>query len=67
MLDNITENFGFHVGAASLLDKVGIDIVYHIATDLAKAFGERFCGGDLRVLKSMMDRGFIGKTYRLMH
>jgi len=46
-----------------LSDEVGIDVGYHIATDLAKVFGERFSGGDLNVLKSMVDSGFLGKTF----
>jgi len=36
---------------------------YHIATDLAKVFGERFSGGDLNALKSMVNSGFLGKTF----
>jgi enoyl-CoA hydratase/long-chain 3-hydroxyacyl-CoA dehydrogenase len=45
-----------------LSDEVGIDVGYHIAADLAKAFGERFGGGDINVLKSMVDSGFLGKS-----
>lgn len=64
-MDTITKSFGFPVGAATLSDEVGIDVGYHIATDLANVFGERFSGGDLNVLKSMVDSGFLGKGFWL--
>lgn len=57
----MTKSFGFPVGAATLADEVGIDVGAHIAVDLAKAFGDRFSGGDLHVMQDMVRAGFMGR------
>ncbi|XP_053625672.1 trifunctional enzyme subunit alpha, mitochondrial [Plodia interpunctella] len=60
-LDNMTKQFGFPVGAATLADEVGIDVGAHIAVDLSKAFGERISGGDLNIMQDMVKAGFMGR------
>uniref|UniRef100_A0A3P8S900 enoyl-CoA hydratase n=1 Tax=Amphiprion percula TaxID=161767 RepID=A0A3P8S900_AMPPE len=62
-LDALSESFGFHTGLSVVADEVGLDVALHSSENLSKAFGPRYEGGDLEIVRLMVEKGFRGKTF----
>nr|CAB3251761.1 trifunctional enzyme subunit alpha, mitochondrial [Phallusia mammillata] len=60
-LDKLATSFGFPVGIATLLDEVGIDVAVHVSDYLGGVFGERFAGGNVEVLRRLVESGCAGR------
>jgi enoyl-CoA hydratase/long-chain 3-hydroxyacyl-CoA dehydrogenase len=61
-LDKAIARFGMPVGPITLADEVGIDVASHVASFLSGAdLGVRMSGGDVGLMKTMMEKGWLGK------
>ncbi|XP_041358074.1 trifunctional enzyme subunit alpha, mitochondrial-like isoform X2 [Gigantopelta aegis] len=60
-LDAMSKKFGFPIGVATLVDEVGVDVASHVIAELQEAYGERFKGGDAKVLQDLVANGFLGR------
>ena len=66
-LDKKTKAMGFPVGAATLVDEVGVDVAAHVADYLSGVFGPRFGFGsnEISLLKDMVAQGYLGKLHSI--
>jgi enoyl-CoA hydratase / long-chain 3-hydroxyacyl-CoA dehydrogenase len=61
-LDTAIAKFGMPVGPITLADEVGIDVASHVASFLSNAdLGVRMEGGDVSLMKNMLEKGWLGK------
>ncbi|KAK3912686.1 Trifunctional enzyme subunit alpha, mitochondrial [Frankliniella fusca] len=60
-LNKLTKNFGFPVGAATLMDEVGLDVAAHISEFLYESFGQRAGGGNPSLITELVEKGCLGR------
>ncbi|KAI3380155.1 hypothetical protein SNEBB_008331 [Seison nebaliae] len=61
-VDKATKKFGFPVGAATLMDEVGLDVAAHISVFLEKAFPLRFrVENGAELMKELLDNQNLGR------
>lgn len=60
-LDELTKNYGFPVGAATLADEVGLDVGQHVAAFLGEALGPRVRGGSSDLFSDLVNAGHKGR------
>ncbi|KAF5288626.1 hypothetical protein FQR65_LT11997 [Abscondita terminalis] len=62
-LDKLTKKFGFPVGAATLMDEVGLDVASHIGIDLfkVKCLWRTLRWWEPEFMKDLVQAGFLGR------
>jgi len=61
-LDKALKDFGMPVGPITLSDEVGIDVSAHVGAFMQTSdLGDRMLGGRPEVMKTMLEKGFLGR------
>lgn len=62
VLDKSMKSFGMPVGPITLCDEVGIDVSNHVGSFMSQAdLGVRMHGGNPSLMKTMVEKGWLGK------
>lgn len=60
-VDKLSKQFGWPVGAATLVDEVGIDVASHIGRFMKDEFGDRYTDADVTFMDDMVNGGNLGR------
>jgi len=60
-VDKLSKKFGWPVGAATLVDEVGIDVASHIGRFMKNEFGDRYTDADVSFMDEMVTGGNLGR------
>jgi enoyl-CoA hydratase/long-chain 3-hydroxyacyl-CoA dehydrogenase len=62
-LDRAMKKFGMPVGPMTLADEVGVEVAFHLHTNLQEDLGVRMSGANVAAMKAILAAGIRGKRF----